>query len=151
MSIQMITMSDIIISDEFQKTIPKVHKVNRIKDYVKQYGKIDKPVVLSGKMLLDGYVRYLVAKELGIKEIPCKQFKTKPHKYIVGQFTTGSQYVWKLPDNISVNVGDKVLVMNKDSKTVVIVRQIFKSYDKSMRKHKSVLKVVKMCNNNIVL
>ena len=57
----------------------------------------------------------------------------------------GKHYTWKNPKNIELNVGDRVLVRSNNEKTgkkkgVVIVTRVFKSNQRSMLKHKSVIK-----------
>lgn len=149
-----VLISDIVISDGFTKTTPNISKVERIREYFNVYNTIDKPVTISsGNVLIDGYIRYLIAKENNIKSIPCvisdKNFKPKkPMKYIVGSFDNGSEYIWKIRNKLDVNVGDKVLVANKNGKAVVSVVDVFESDNKDMRKHKPVLKVIERKNNS---
>lgn len=149
-----VLISDIIIPDEFTKTTPNISKVQRIREYFNVYNTIDKPVTISsGNVLIDGYIRYLIAKENNIQSIPCvisdKNFKPKkPMKYIVGSFDNGSEYIWKIRNKLDVNVGDKVLVANKNGKAVVSVVDVFESDNKDMRKHKPVLKVIERKNNS---
>lgn len=149
-----VLISDIVISDGFTKTTPNISKVERIREYFNVYNTIDKPVTISsGNVLIDGYIRYLIAKENNIQSIPCvisdKNFKPKkPMKYIVGSFDNGSEYIWKIRNKLDVNVGDKVLVANKNGKAVVSVVDVFESDNKDMRKHKPVLKVIERKNNS---
>ena len=152
MNISTIAISDVIISDDFKKTTPKEYKINRIREYVHRYGKIDKPIVLmKDNVLFDGYTRYIVAKELGVQEVPYIEFDRyfkkatapKYRKYIAGRFENGKEYFWKICNKkLDVNVGDKVLVANKNGRAIVSVVSVFESNDKKMRKHKPVLKVI---------
>ena len=149
-----VLISDIIIPDEFTKTTPKNSKVERIREYFNVYNTIDEPVTISSSnILMDGYIRYLIAKEHNIQLIPCvisdKNFKSKiPVKYIVGKFDNGSEYIWKIRNKLDVNVGDKVLVANKNGSAVVSVVKVFCSNDKNGLRHKSVLQIVQRANEN---
>ena len=149
-----VLISDIIIPDEFTKTTPKNSKVERIREYFNVYNTIDEPVTISSSnILMDGYIRYLIAKEHNMQLIPCvisdKNFKSKiPVKYIVGKFDNGSEYIWKIRNKLDVNVGDKVLVANKNGSAVVSVVKVFCSNDKNGLRHKSVLQIVQRANEN---
>lgn len=146
-----ITITDVVILDGFKNTIPKESKLNRVREYISKYGEIDEPIVITqDNTLLDGYTRYLIAKELGFEEIPYVTLKEhykqrisiKPRKYIVGHFENGMEYMWKIRNKLNVQVGDRVLVANKNGKAVVSVVDVIESDDKEMRKHKPVLKVI---------
>lgn len=149
-----VLISDIVISDEFTKTTPNISKVERIREYFNVYNTIDKPVTISsGNVLMDGYIRYLIAKENNIQSIPCvisdKNFKSKkPMKYIVGSFDNGSEYIWKIRNKLDVNVGDKVLVANKNGSAVVSVVKVFYSNDRNKLRHKPVLQIIQRTNEN---
>ena len=59
-----VKVEDIVISDEFANSKPRQGKLNRIREHYKEYGCVDKPIVVNRKnLLLDGYKRYLVLKE----------------------------------------------------------------------------------------
>lgn len=149
-----VLISDIIIPDEFMDTTPKKSKVERIREYFNVYNTIDEPVTISSSnILMDGYIRYLIAKEHNMQLIPCvisdKNFKSKiPVKYIVGKFDNGSKYIWKIRNKLDVNVGDKVLVANKNERAIVSVVKIFSSSDKNKLRHKPVLQIVQRVNEN---
>ena len=72
--IKMIVMSDIEVSDKF--ILPSKEKIDAVIRYYKEHEKLDKPVSVSchGKKykLEDKYLRYYVAKQLGLKEIPAR-------------------------------------------------------------------------------
>lgn len=149
-----VLISDIIIPDEFTKTTPNISKVQRIREYFNVYNTIDEPVTISSSnVLMDGYIRYLIAKEYNMQSILCvisdKNFKSKiPVKYIVGKFDNGSEYIWKIRNKLDVNVGDKVLVANKNGSAVVAVVKVFCSNDKDKLRHKPVLQIVQRANEN---
>lgn len=151
-----IKLSEIIVSKAFKRTMPKEEKLNVVREYVKKNGCLDKPVVLRGQMLVDGYVRYLVAQENGFEDVPYitdKEFKTlsqaeeKPNKYIVGVFYNCSkEYTWRVPNRVNVDVGDRVLVNSKygkNGRAVVTVVKVYQSDDKELLKHKTIVKRLK--------
>lgn len=150
-------INDVVILDSFKDTTPKESKLNRVREYISEYGKFDEPIVVTDdNVLVDGYTRYLIAKELGVEGIPYITLKEyykqgisiKPRKYIIGQFKNGTKYYWKIRNKLDVQVGDKVLVANKNGKAVVSVIDVFESDNKDMRKHKPVLKVIERKNNS---
>lgn len=148
-----IKLSKIVVPESFKNSNPMEVKLDYVRDYVKNHGELDKPVVLDGNMLVDNYVRYLVAKELGFREVPCISYKEyrdrksvieMPATYIVAEFKDNpKEYIWRVPNGISVEVGDMVLVKSKfrdDNKAVVTVGRVFQSDDVDMLKHKTVIK-----------
>ena len=150
-------IGDIIVPKSFGT--PRESKMNTVREHMEKYGTLDKPVVLQGDLLVDGYVRYLVAKEYGMKRVPCVQTSelntvddNKPNTYIIGRFkSSNKEYVWKLPNKISVEVGDCVLVDSrfaKKNRAVVTVVRVFHSDDKDMLHHKSVIKKLHTNKNN---
>ena len=154
MEVTNVLISDIIIPDEFMDTTPKNSKVERIREYFNTYNTIDEPITISySNVLMDGYIRYLIAKENNMQSIPCiisdKNFRPKrPCKYIVGKFDNGSEYIWKIRNKLDVNVGDKVLVANKNGRAVVSVVKVFYSNDRNKLRHKPVLLIVRRANKN---
>lgn len=148
-----IKVAAIIIPDKFAS--PNPEKIEKVKAYVQEHGAFDKPVILDGNVLVDNYIRYLVAVEMGMDTIPFMTTQEYKEKYpkenlsvdcITGVFREGGKhYTWKNPKNIELNVGDRVLVRSNNEKTgkkkgVVIVTRVFKSNQRSMLKHKSVIK-----------
>lgn len=146
-----IKVSDIIVPDKFTKTKPSEWKIKSVKEYVNKHKKLDKPVVLNGNTLKDNYIRYLVAVEMGIDEIPfitTQECKESFVAYVIGKFkNSNKEYTWKNRKNIPIDVGDKILVKSK-TKTgknvaVVTVVKTFKSNDKRYLKHKPVIRKIK--------
>ena len=153
-----IKMSDIIIPKSFKHSKPNVHKLNKVREYVDKHGELDKPIVLDGNMLTDNYVRYLVALEYDFDYVPCistqeyREQRVKnemPVTYIIGKFKNcDKEYTWKVTNDISVEVGDRVLVKSKSkngkngTKAVTVV-QVFTSDSPRMLRHKPVIKKLK--------
>ncbi|MNB92467.1 ATP-dependent RecD-like DNA helicase [compost metagenome] len=69
----MIPLHSIIIDDEWRKTPPKREKVEQVKEHFYQSGELDKVIVVEpvGQQyrLVDKYLRYVAAEELGLAEI----------------------------------------------------------------------------------
>ena len=154
MDVTNVLISNIIIPNEFAKTTPKNSKVERIREYFNVYNTIDEPVTISSSnILMDGYIRYLIAKEHNMQSIPCiisdKNLNLKkPMKYIVGSFDNGLEYIWKIRNKLDVNVGDKALVANKNGRAVVSVVKVFYSNDRNKLRHKPVLLIIRRANKN---
>jgi hypothetical protein len=114
---------------------------------VRANGKLDRPVILKGDTLVDGYTRYIVAGEFGMEEIPCSQYSKTPHTFIKAKFDgVDKEYVWRIPKNgTTVEVGDKVLVRTKYGKkktAVVTVVEVFISDDVELMKHKKIIRKI---------
>ena len=152
-----IKLSDIIVPKSFECTKPNPTKLDSVRAYVKEHGKLDKPVVLDGNTLTDNYVRYLIAKECEFKKVPyitTQEYRdreidsNKPMTYIVGKFDNNDkEYIWKVIKNISLEIGDRVMVRSKGKDNhgtaVVTVTKVFTSDSDKMLRHKPVIKKVK--------
>lgn len=156
-----IKISDVIIPKKFIRSTPRSDKVEKIKCYVERHNEIDKPIVInSNRVLVSNYIRYLIANQYGFKEIPFiiqDEIQNKKEKlsttYIIGKFKNcNKKYIWKNTKKISVNIGDKVLVIsntkNGTKKVVVTVVDIFQSSDLTMLKHKPMIKNLSLKNKN---
>lgn len=142
-----IRVEDIVILDSFKQTPPKEYKLEEVREYVRANGKLDRPVILKGDTLVDGYTRYLIAVEFGMEEIPCSQYSKTPHTFVKAKFGgVNKEYVWRIPKNgTSVEVGDKVLVRTKYGKkktAIVTVIEVFTSDDIELMKHKKIIKKI---------
>lgn len=153
-----IKLSKIIVPKSFESSHPSKVKLDKVKTYVNEHGKLDKPIVLDGNTLTDNYIRYLVAVECGFEKVPyitSQEYRDReikeetPMTYIVGKFEDNDkEYIWKVTKNISIDVGDKVLVKSKckngkNGTAVVTVAQVFTSDSDHMLRHKPVIKKVK--------
>ena len=104
-----IKVSDVIVPKVFKESKPKDYKLARIRNFVKKHGTLDKPIVVNAdKVLTDNYIRYLVAVEQGLKEVPfmyAQEYREKAKfnprecptiSYVVGKFyQCDKEYVWK--------------------------------------------------------
>lgn len=144
-----IKVSEVIIPKEFTKSTPRSDKIERVKSYVDKHKTLDKPIIINSEgVLTDNYVRYLVAKQYGLEDIPyiTQDDKDKPPVvYIIGMFKNNpKRYTWKNIKRIPVKIGDVVLVesntKNGKKKVVVEVVDIIQSSDKAMLKHKPIIR-----------
>lgn len=153
-----IKLSEIIVPKSFESSKPNEEKMNSVREYVKEHGKLDKPIVLDGNMLTDNYMRYLVAIEYGFNKVPyitIQEYRAseidpdRPMTYIAGKFEDNDkEYFWKVTKNISIEVGDKVLVKSRgkncnNGTAVVTVVKVFTSDSDHMLRHKPVIKKIK--------
>lgn len=135
-------LNEIHINKQFQRTPPRQEKLDKVRDFYEKHGKLDKPIKVNAQhYLIDGYTRYLIAKEIGLdfvdvviydnsnelddipkteKEIFAEQNKDRlsagENEYIVGIFPNNEnrkEYVWINRKGIIVNVGDTVRVKCK--------------------------------------
>lgn len=134
-----IKVSEIVIPEEFTNSSPNEEKVIAIRQYINQYHKLNKPIVLNGNILVDGYIRYLVAVENQMDEIPF--IKAMAYKrehpnsnlsisYITGRFRHGrKEYLWKNDKGIPINIGDRVLVDTAHRHTIAKVDSMMPQMD----------------------
>lgn len=145
--------SEIVITKSFEQTKPSPTKMRTVISYIKEHGELDKPIVLNGNVLIDRYIRYLAAIECGLEEVPyitLQEYMMHNDKgvvfYICGKFKNcDKEYIWKIPDGIYVNAGDRVLVESEcgegKNSAVVTVTNVFTSNSKRMfSRHKRVIK-----------
>lgn len=64
-------LDQIVIPEAFARTRPNPGKIHDTIRYYQQHGQFDKPVVIRGdnNLLVDGYKRYVAAKELGLETV----------------------------------------------------------------------------------
>jgi hypothetical protein len=76
-SIEEIAMSSITVPENFASTPPRAEKVNEAIEYYKKHGEFDKPIVVKGDsyIVIDGYKRYVAAKQLKLEKILAKVIK----------------------------------------------------------------------------
>ena len=116
-------INDIIISDNFRRTVPKEHKMQECRDAWNMYHGQDRAIVVDkNNILIDGYIQYLILKEKGIddaqiilsnkKKLKYKRYNMKNHSipYYINNPTTylygvhrnnrtgemSKEYVWRL-------------------------------------------------------
>jgi hypothetical protein len=67
-----ILLEQIVVSKEFLNSHPSVEKIQQVIDHVKRTGYLDEPIMVNRdtKIIMDGYIRYIVAKKVGINLAP---------------------------------------------------------------------------------
>lgn len=69
-----IDLSHINIPPSFAATVPNPYKVYKCVDYFKKTGRLDCEIIIDkDNVLVDGYIRYLVAKMFNIKKVRYKR------------------------------------------------------------------------------
>jgi ParB-like chromosome segregation protein Spo0J len=70
---EILDINDIFIPSKYSSTKVSEEKISRIKNYYIENKQIDKPVVLRRKYyLVDGYARYVVARQLNLNKLLVK-------------------------------------------------------------------------------
>lgn len=164
-------MSDIIIPGSFAQTHPRKEKIDVCKEHWIKTGRQSKYVVIDKENILtDGYVMYLVLKELGVDEakIICSKngrkrdnhvkepaYRTENTTYVWGVHPNSPDnklYVWRVPNGKNWNefkknitVGDMVFCYAKGKVSPVIIKAI-----QTTDFCPTPLDVKKVCSKNIV-
>lgn len=145
-------IDDIKIKQSFIDKPPRKHKIDRVKRFYDKHNRFDKPVKLNtAGFLVDGYSRYLVAKEYGIRKIDCLVKKDFDDNELVetisGKFYEKDKnvYTWVNLNNIECKIGDTVLVWTENTDGKIRVSPILvtgKKHDKyaNAKNYKTVLK-----------
>lgn len=127
-------LDEIKIPDCFVKTPPKQWKLEACREYFKEYGRIDRRIIVDKKgVLRDGYVGYLVLKEQEVDEIDVtvnsqKQIKC-PDKYYIFAVHNGNpkEYIWRVPGRLVRkldSIGHFALVNTRNGQQWVRVKRI---------------------------
>lgn len=73
-STKVIPLASVIVSSDLRATPPKERKVRAVMEFYAKHGQLDKPIVVrpfdDGYYLQDKYLRFFVAEQLGLDEIP---------------------------------------------------------------------------------
>ena len=142
-----IDLSDIKISSAFLKTVPKTEKMQKCREHYISTNRQDRDIIVTeNNILIDGYIQYLILKELGVTSSvvriePFKKQKSSNNKssvYVYGVHShpeknvVSKEYVWKIPKSwigtykeYDLSVGDLVLARTKfGAKPIVVTRII---------------------------
>ncbi|WP_245210767.1 plasmid stabilization protein [Priestia aryabhattai] len=67
-----VSFDEIIVPEAFLRTRPNPEKTQKVVDFVKRTGHLDKPLTIEkgSKVLKDGYRRYVVAKTVKMEKVP---------------------------------------------------------------------------------
>lgn len=149
-----IKLSDIKIKDSYTETIPHEEKILECRGHFLSYGEQDRMIIVNHNgELIDGYIQYLVLKELGIEKaevivsektknywhrkstkkqvVPC--YKNLTTTYIFGiheDWDDKRELMWRVTPKIEMYVyenvlpGDTVLVDTRHGTKPVVVTRI---------------------------
>lgn len=164
-------MSDIIVPESFAQTHPRKEKIDACKEHWIKTGRQSKYVVVNKEnMLTDGYVMYLVLKELGVDEVKIirsrKGWKIDNHVKEPGYRTENTTYVWGVHPNSpdrkiyvwrvpnceswdefkkNITVGDMIFCYAKGKVSPVIIKTI-----QTTNTCPTPLDVKKVCSKRII-
>lgn len=147
MKFKEIELSNIKISSAFSNTIPKTEKMKKCREHYISTNRQDRDIVVTeNNILIDGYIQYLILKELGVMSSVVKVESFKKQKtlngknniYVYGVHShpekniVSKEYVWKMPKSWvgtykehDLSVGDVVLARTKfGAKPIVVTRII---------------------------
>lgn len=132
-------ISDIRVKRSFKQTEPGAEKMNFCREFYRDNGYIDKPIIVDGRgVLIDGYIRYLVLKENNVNEtnvvvrggISAMQPNIKI--YVFGKHQMdGKEYCWVINKNTSniefLKIGNKAIVKTSRGKQKITITRVEKS------------------------
>lgn len=138
-----IKLDEIIIPKLFLESKPSETKIEKYKNKWKKYNKQPKPLIVDeDNVLIDGYIQYLVLKELGYEEGNyLVRHESKKEKssyrdtlttYVYGVHPNSNctkEFVWRVPKSMTwfaenVQVGDSILCQTKFGIAPVIVSKV---------------------------
>ncbi len=130
-------INNIIISENFTNSKPAMWKLERAKEEYSNGNANKKILIDTNNVLIDGYTRYLAAKELGVKDVEVRIkgsfWYERPTVYVFGKhYHNGKEYVWRLVGNPykdgtsanRINIGSKVLVDTRYGERIITVTNI---------------------------
>lgn len=140
-------LNDIVITDEFKKTMPRKEKMDKCRCTYEKYGQPSKKIVVDHKnRLVDGYVQYLVFKENNVEDVIVnklenpkdntsrvhKDYKNHLTTYIYGihpNDTKKQERIWRVPNSWKgwendILPGDRIMVNTMYGLKPIIVTRI---------------------------
>lgn len=123
-------LKDIVIPKDFQLKSPRIGKLIECARYFQKFGALDKPITVNKQgILMDGYVRYIVAKKMGLEEVPT--IINEAGVYVLAHHAVkGKRYWWKVKSKDErkfidkVYKGDRILVNTKKGLCTVTVTNV---------------------------
>lgn len=131
-------LDKITIKRSFVNHPPLENKVIEAKEYYKTHGSFKSNIVVDeNNTLIDGYITYLLCKEMNIDTYPVKSmnYKISPTIYVFGyhpEDESRKEYVWRLGKSsetgenyqCEIKAGDTVPVNTKRGKMNIIVTKV---------------------------
>ena len=95
--VKYLKLDEVYITKAFKSVQPKQSKIENVEKYFKQHGRLDKPIIVTinnNKYYIeDGYLRYIVARDNGMKDIPCEMGNSEDVK-LYKRLRTIDTLVW---------------------------------------------------------
>ena len=146
-------LSDIKISESFANSVPNDEKMNECRNNWNQWHRQDRFVVVNpDKVLIDGYIQYLVLKENNIEEAEVKistrrkkrwyrkntedwnapHYRNETTTYVYGKHPNSNcdkEFMWRVPASWTswaenIEIGDIVLCKTKFGFSPVVVSRV---------------------------
>lgn len=108
----LIYIEEIKVPKRFKRTTPSPKKVEKVRKYYQEHGKLDKDIVINRDgYIIDGYIRYLVIREVDnvdfvsvvVVNDGTHRYEKEPEgeiTYVYGVHDTSpKEYVWKITRN----------------------------------------------------
>jgi len=114
-----VSIDDIKEVPEYKELMPENNSYEELKGSIQQLGFLDPIIINKNYEILDGYTRYRIAKELGIKEIPVEIYGTSGREEeldIIASFNLKRRHLSK--DEI-IAIIDKIAEKKKALKTQI--------------------------------
>jgi len=69
---EFILLEQIVVTEGFLNSNPRVEKIQQVMNHVKRTGYLDEPITIKRdtKILTDGYTRYIAAQKMEIDLVP---------------------------------------------------------------------------------
>ena len=138
-----IKLDEIIIPKSFLQSNPSKTKMERCRNKWRKYNKQPKPLIVDkDNVLVDGYIQYLILKELGYEEgnyLVRNESKKEKNSYrdtvttyVFGKHLNSNctkEFIWRIPKSWTwfaqnVQVGDSILCQTKFGIAPVIVTNV---------------------------
>ena len=143
MTMETFLLKDIIISEDFKQNTPAASKLAKVHRYFSDRGELPVEIVINNdNVLIDGYCTYLLAKELGLVEVPVKRGYIE---LIEAYHKKGQQlYCWRVPEKLLGRIvpGSKCIVATaKGLRRVRVVNILQQQYPTQTPRLRNVLRV----------
>ena len=116
---ELMQLAEIKIQNGFLATPPKENKLNKIRAFYRDNGCLDEPIIINeDNVLVDGFTRYLVAKENHLIFVPIDRIDSAKTFEFVGGYMVKSNgklnknklYWFINKKHLSLHKGDRVIV-----------------------------------------
>ena len=118
-------LSDIQVSSAMRNTTPRQEKMEAVRQYYQENGKLDSDIRLNEKnYLVDGYIGFLVLEENGVEEVEVVRPGTPI--YVFGRHNTcPKEYCWRITgetkDIHNLKIGNKMVVRTSSGNSVAVI------------------------------